>query len=98
MQVIASMGTIQQKLIETDPLLQHCCLEPMTAHITIMVLYLPTQVNNTAYLQSAATRVLLVICAKALLLILAPQLCWCLRVGFRATTELLLLLLFTGAA
>lgn len=44
LQVIASISGVQQKLIEADVRLKPCCLEPITAHITIMVLHMPTQV------------------------------------------------------
>jgi hypothetical protein len=44
-QVRQAIASLQASLVEAEPQLQGCLLEPATAHLTIMVLNLPGQVR-----------------------------------------------------
>jgi len=46
-QVVACIERVQQALVSSCPEMQPCLLEPITAHMTLMVLNLPTQVCAT---------------------------------------------------
>jgi hypothetical protein len=45
-QVVACIKHVQQQLVATAPELQPCLLEPVTAHMTVMVLVIQTQVRT----------------------------------------------------
>jgi hypothetical protein len=45
--VRAAIASVQADLVQAEPHLKGCLLEPATAHLTIMVLNLPGQVRAT---------------------------------------------------
>lgn len=44
-QVVSCIEQVQAQLVKACPELRPCLLEPVTAHLTVMVLHLPTQVG-----------------------------------------------------
>lgn len=44
LQVVSCMERVQQQLVAAEPRLQPCLLEPVTAHLTLLVLHITTQV------------------------------------------------------
>jgi hypothetical protein len=45
-QVVSCMERVQQQLVSAEPRLQPCLLEPVTAHMTLLVLHITTLVCN----------------------------------------------------
>lgn len=46
LQVIECFERVQQQLVSVEPKLQPCLLEPVTAHMTILVLHIQTEVRK----------------------------------------------------
>lgn len=48
LQVVECVQRVQQQLVAVAPELQPCLLDPVTAHMTLMVLHMPTKVSSLA--------------------------------------------------